>query len=67
MSPVQIAEHNHCEVCGRVVKGGQRWCGDECKEKHDAAMREKKKWMWIWVAAIAATLLLFNLIRAGVL
>jgi len=61
MSAVQIAEHAHCEICGRVVKVGTRWCGEECEAKHDEAQKYKKRQMWLFLALIVGTLILVRL------
>lgn len=63
----QIVDHAHCEICMRVVSPGTRFCSPECTAKHEEALKEKKKWMWIWLAAIVATLLLWNLTRFGLI
>lgn len=63
----QVAQHAHCEICGRVVSVGKRVCSPECQTKLDEAVAFKKRQMWKFVGIIVAALVLFQLIRLGVI
>ncbi len=57
----QIAEHGHCEICGRVVKFETRFCGTECEEKHKEAIGRKKRDAILLVVAFAVFLIATNI------
>lgn len=64
---MNIQEHAHCEICGKVVEVGERWCGKTCEEKHDENQAEKKKAMYKMVAIIGVVLAVFTLLRMGII
>lgn len=54
-----IAEHAHCEICGKPVEVGQRRCGSEaCEAKFQDAVKAKKRGMWMFIGLIFILLLL---------
>ncbi|HLF16698.1 MAG TPA: DUF2116 family Zn-ribbon domain-containing protein [Candidatus Thermoplasmatota archaeon] len=61
MDPPNIPEHKHCEICGKPIAVDRRVCSDECQKRLDDAVRMKKRSMWIFVALIAAILILSRL------
>jgi predicted nucleic acid-binding Zn ribbon protein len=63
----QVVEHAHCEICGRVVKVGTRFCSDECTKKHEEALAYKKRQARILLLVASGTLILLVLIQMGVL
>ena len=64
---MQIAAHQHCEICGKVVAVDVRWCSPECEQKHEEAQQFKKKQMWKLVAILAGIIIVFQLLRLGIL
>lgn len=59
-----LPDHGHCEVCGRVVDVGERWCGAECREKHAAIIKKKKRDAAVFVAVVALLLIVVS-VRGG--
>jgi predicted nucleic acid-binding Zn ribbon protein len=61
-----IAPHAHCEMCGTPVEVGQRRCGSAaCEEKFQAALKAKKRGMWMFVGLIALLLLFTQISKLG--
>ncbi|MHB1261925.1 MAG: DUF2116 family Zn-ribbon domain-containing protein [Thermoplasmatota archaeon] len=64
MAVAGVAEHAHCEICGKPVTVGDRRCGStECEEKFQASIRAKKRGMWMFVGLIFLLLIITNLGR----
>lgn len=59
----QLVDHRHCEVCGKIVDVGERWCGPACIEKHEEAQRLKKRQAIIIVLMVLFVLLLPQTLR----
>jgi predicted nucleic acid-binding Zn ribbon protein len=45
--PVEIAQHGHCHVCGRVVQYGEATCSDKCKAELERTRKGRKRTMII--------------------
>lgn len=59
-----VPEHAHCEICARTVTVGERRCGSpECEEKFNAAVKAKKRGMWMFVGLIFLLLMMSTLGR----
>ena len=59
-----VADHAHCEICGKPVTVGERRCGStECEEKFNAALRAKKRGMWMFIGLIFLVMLFSTLGR----
>lgn len=59
-----VEDHGHCEICSRVVPIGERFCDRaECLEQHQRNLADKKKQVYLFVAMIAALVLLSVLLR----
>lgn len=53
-----IPEHAHCEICQRPVTVGERRCGSsECEAKFQAALKAKKRSVYLLIGMMALTLL----------
>lgn len=63
MAVAGVPEHAHCEICQQPVTVGQRLCDrPACKEKFDAAVKQKKRGMYVFIALIFAVLILSRLL-----
>lgn len=57
-----VPEHGHCEMCNTPVTVGDRRCGAKaCEEKFQAALRAKKRGMYLFVGLIFVLLVLTQL------
>lgn len=52
-----VPAHKHCEVCGKAMALDGRVCSPECQEKALDAYRQRKRSVYIFMAAIALVLL----------
>jgi predicted nucleic acid-binding Zn ribbon protein len=52
-----IPVHKHCEVCGKAIGLDGRLCSPECQEKALAAWRQRRRSLYVFMAAIALVLL----------
>lgn len=55
---MQIVDHKHCEICGKVVDPSERWCSVECHDKHDDVQKQKKRSAILFVIIIVAVVIL---------
>jgi predicted nucleic acid-binding Zn ribbon protein len=61
-----VPPHAHCEMCGTPVEVGQRRCGSkECEERFQAALKAKKRGMWMFIGLIFVLLVLTQLRNLG--
>lgn len=61
-----VPDHAHCEICGKAVEVGQRRCGSAaCEAKFQAALKAKKRGMWMFVGLIFLLLVLTQLKNLG--
>jgi predicted nucleic acid-binding Zn ribbon protein len=57
-SPVAgVPAHKHCEVCGKAMGLDGRVCSPECQAKSIEAFRQRKRSMYVFMAAIGLVLL----------
>ncbi len=55
---MEIINHKHCEICGKVVDPSERWCSTECSDKHDEVQKQKKRSAILFVIIIVAVVIL---------
>lgn len=51
-----VAEHKHCEACGKATGLDGRVCSPECQARIQEAFRMRKRSVYIFVALFAAIL-----------
>lgn len=49
---LDVAEHKHCEVCGRVIPPDERYCSPKCEEKAAKEKQSMERLRKIWIAMI---------------
>jgi predicted nucleic acid-binding Zn ribbon protein len=52
-----VPAHKHCEVCGKAMALDGRVCSPECQTKAVEAWRQRKRSLYVFIAAIALVLL----------
>lgn len=52
-----VPEHKHCEVCGKAMALDGRVCSPECQGKAVDAWRQRKRSVYVFLAAIALVML----------
>ena len=38
----KVAQHKHCQVCGKTIPISETMCSEECKQKYQAFMKKRK-------------------------
>ncbi len=51
-----LADHKHCEVCGKSIALDGRVCSPECKARLQEAFRMKRRSVYIFVVLFALIL-----------
>jgi predicted nucleic acid-binding Zn ribbon protein len=59
-----VAEHKHCEACGKSIGLEGRVCSTECVARMEEALKAKKRSVYIMMGIILLTLL-FTLYGKG--
>lgn len=62
---MNIQDHAHCEICGKVVELETRWCSKPCETKHEEIQAEKKKSMYKFVLLISVIAIVFAALNKG--
>ncbi len=44
---VEVSDHRHCQVCGKVIPPDQTFCSKACREKFESIMRKRKRLLLI--------------------
>lgn len=52
-----VPAHKHCEVCGKAMALDGRVCSPECQAKAVEAWRQRRRSLYVFLAAIALVLL----------
>jgi len=55
----KIAQHTHCQICGKAIPISETFCSDECKHKYEKMLRKRKMLVYIMYALIFFVLLVF--------
>jgi len=48
----RVAQHTHCQICGKTIPISETLCSDECKQKYQAMIKKRKMLMYIMYALI---------------
>jgi len=57
----KVAQHSHCQICGKAIPLSETLCSDECKQKYAGMVKKRKMLMYIMYALIGVILLMFIL------
>ena len=55
----KVAQHTHCQICGKAIPITETLCSDECKQKYQAMVKKRKMLVYIMYGLIAFILVLF--------
>jgi len=58
----KVPQHVHCHVCWKAIPVGETFCSDECKQKYQKIMKNKKLFLYLFMGIMAA-LLAYTLIQ----
>jgi predicted nucleic acid-binding Zn ribbon protein len=48
----RVAQHTHCQICGKTIPVSETLCSDECKQKYQAMIKKRKILIYIMYALI---------------
>lgn len=58
--PEKLLQHKHCLSCGKAVKPSEDYCSDDCRERHHATIKKKRRQLvYLWVGAMGVLILVF--------
>ena len=57
----KVAQHSHCQICGKAIPLTETLCSDECKTKYAGMVKKRKMLMYIMYALIGVILIMFIL------
>jgi len=55
----KVAQHTHCQMCGKAIPITETLCSDECKQKYQTMVKKRKMLVYVMYALIAFILVLF--------
>lgn len=48
----RVAQHTHCQICGKTIPISETLCSDECKQKYQSMVKKRKMLVYIMYALI---------------
>ena len=57
----KVAQHTHCQICGKTIPISETLCSDECKQRYQSMVKKRKMLMYIMYALIFVILIMFLL------
>ncbi len=57
----KVAQHTHCQICGKTIPISENLCSDECKQKYQSMIKKRKMLMYIMYGLIFVILIMFLL------
>jgi predicted nucleic acid-binding Zn ribbon protein len=57
----KVAQHTHCQICGKAIPISETLCSEECKQKYESMIRKRKMLMYIMYALIFIILIMLIL------
>jgi predicted nucleic acid-binding Zn ribbon protein len=61
-----IAQHAHCQICGKAIPISETLCSEECKQKYRVMLKKRKTIVYVMYALIffiIAMYLISNLLK----
>jgi len=55
----KVAQHSHCNVCGKAVPLEEAQCSEDCKQKFRAMMKKRKMLVYLMYGLIGVIFILF--------
>ena len=58
----RLPQHKHCAECGNAILPGEKYCSDECEEKHTTRVQSRKRQLLLlYLGSLAAFVILILL------
>jgi len=55
----KVAQHTHCQICGKAIPISETLCSEECKQRYQTMVKKRKMLVYVMYALIAFILVLF--------
>ena len=55
----KVAQHTHCQICGKAIPMTETLCSDDCKQKYQGMIKKRKILMYVMYALIFVILIMF--------
>ena len=55
----KIAQHTHCNICGKAIPVSELHCSEECKQKFENMLRKRRRYTYIIYITMAFIIVLF--------
>lgn len=57
----KIAQHAHCQICGKAIPVDESHCSEECKQRYQKMMKNRRFYLYIMYGLIAVVIIMFIL------
>ena len=57
----RVAQHTHCQICGKAIPITETLCSEECKQRYNAMVKKRKLLVYVMYALIIVILAMFLL------
>ena len=54
----KVAQHTHCQICGKAIPVDETLCSEECRQKYQAMAKKRKLLMYIMYGLIFVILIM---------
>lgn len=61
----RLVQHKHCPVCGKAMSADKDTCSDECGDKRQAQIKERKRTMYLFYFSIVVLAIVLALQLMG--
>jgi len=61
----KVAQHTHCQMCGKATPLDETLCSEECKQKYKALVKKRKLFVYMIYVLIFFILILYGLAYSG--
>ncbi len=55
----KVAQHTHCQICGKAIPVSETLCSEECKQRYQSLLKKRRILVYVMYASIFVVLLLF--------
>jgi predicted nucleic acid-binding Zn ribbon protein len=55
----KVAQHAHCQICGKAIPFEETLCSVDCKEKYQAIVKKRRILVYVMYALVFFILALF--------
>jgi len=60
--PSEIAQHRHCQMCGKAIPLEEIFCSEECKTNYEKLIKKRRKLILVMYVVLLVMFIAFLLI-----